>query len=253
MRLSIPLVLLAVLLLVSVPAWADPIPITTLFNTGVASDGTPLPDGAADPHYTLVSSPGGAFLGSTYTLNSESLAILIPGFWTPNTSTSKWIAPSPDPIIESYPHEFGGNYIYRTSFSLPSTFDPLTDTALITGQWASDNTGVDILINGMSTGNSILYGCEFGPCSFQVFTPLSINTGFQAGINALDFIVWQPGGNYTGIHAQMTGQYDLFPPGPPPWPPGPPPWNPVPEPSTLALMGLGLVGLIGYGSRHRAR
>lgn len=186
-------------------AWAGTIPII-IFNTGVQNNGHPLPDGAVDPHYTLIDSPHQAFLGSTYTLNSATL-IPLTNFWTPNTSISKWIAPSPDALNETYYGEFGGNYTYRTTFSLPDTFNPLTDTASITGMWASDNSGLAILINGNNTGNSIPYGCQYGPCSFQVFSPLSITTGFQAGLNTLDFIIWQPGGNYTGMHVQMTGSY----------------------------------------------
>ena len=101
-------------------ALADPVTITTLFNTGVGGDGTPLADGSVDLHYALIDdSP---ILGSTYTPNSAML-ITLTNFWTPNTSISKWIAPSPDAIIETTYGEFGGNYVSHTTFDLPHSFN----------------------------------------------------------------------------------------------------------------------------------
>ncbi len=54
MRLPTRLVLLAVLLIGSIPSHAGPIHI---FNTGVQNNGDPLPNGVVDPHYTLIDSP----------------------------------------------------------------------------------------------------------------------------------------------------------------------------------------------------
>lgn len=104
---------LAVLLLGSVPAYADTVPITTLFNTGVASDGTLLPDGAIDPNYTLIASADPNFPGpNTYTLlNPMSFPF---GLWVANTSNSKWIAPSPD---NSANPAGGVTHIRHSSFS----------------------------------------------------------------------------------------------------------------------------------------
>ena len=41
------------------------------------------------------------------------------------------------------------SYTYRTTFNL-SGFDPTT--ASLTGQWAADNEGPNVLLNGISTG-----------------------------------------------------------------------------------------------------
>jgi hypothetical protein len=207
--------------------WADTLPITGLFNTGVANDGTVIADGTVDPHYSLIQSPDTNFPGpNTYVVHYGF-------FWIPNTSISKWIAPGSLDNYDSFIFS-GGTYIYRTSFYLPENFDPHIENAYITGRWSSDNAGNDILINGISTGNTNPFGCGGGqPCSWGVFTPFSISTGFVAGMNTLDFIVIEDGGSPSGLHIQMTGEYTS---------------TPVPEPSLTVLFGIGLaaVSLIGW-------
>ena len=211
-------VLLCVIAIVPL-AWADPMPIT-LFNTGVGTGGNLVPDGGVDPHYTLSTSPDPLFPGPS------AYAGHIGALWTANTSISKWIGPDP-----SFEWVASGDYVYHTTFELPNSFDPKKDTASITGWWSSDNTGVDILINGKSTGNFIPFG-EWGVSdSWRTLHPLSITTGFEKGDNTLDFVVWNEGA-YSGLHVQMTGFYDL---------------KPIPEPSTLGLVGIGILGLFGYG------
>ena len=92
--------------------------------------------------------------------------------WIGSGPKSKWIAPQAD--------QSGGNaqgdYTYQTFFDL-SGYD-LTQIRLV-GQWAVDNTGNDILVNGVSTGIS-------SP-GFDHFTPFVINSGLNAGANQLDF------------------------------------------------------------------
>ena len=219
---SYPFLIILVCVTAIIPsAWAGPISLTTLFNTGVANDGTRLADGAVDPHYSLTLSPDPNYPGPAAFAGHVSL-------WVANTSTSKWIGPDP-----SFDYVASGNYIYRTTFYLPQDFDPNKDVASITGVWATDNTGIDILINGVSTGNSIPYG-EWGVSeSWRTLSSLSINTGFAAGLNTLDFVIWNEGCN-TGLQARMTGSYTIQP-------------SPVPEPSELLLcIGLGAVGLVGW-------
>jgi hypothetical protein len=54
-------------------------------------------------------------------------------------------------------------------------------TALVTGQWATDNAGNDILINGISTAQT--------SGGFNTFTAFMISSNFVPGINTVDFVV----------------------------------------------------------------
>jgi hypothetical protein len=212
-------------------AWADPVSIP-LFNTGVGTGGNLVPDGDVDPHYSLLSPNPDSLGPNAYTLSDSDA---YPFFaWLANTSISKWITPHPDYAIDE-----PGNYVYRTTFYLPPSFKEKHDTASITGLWSSDNAGLDILINGLSTGNTVPYGnpCDQAGYSYYYLCPFSITFGFESGLNTLDFVVNNEG-DITGLHVQMTGFYDL---------------KPIPEPSTLGLVCIGILGLIGSGWRRGRR
>lgn len=197
-------------------AYAGPI---LIFNTGVNGSGTPLSNGTiGDSHYTLITVPSG----------STDIRVLtsVGGFpippWLADNAVSTWIGPN------NTEDAFGpaGSFIYRTTFTL-SGFNPAT--ASLVGQWAADDLGTNILLNGNSTGN--LSG---GFASWSAFT---ISSGFVAGVNTLDFVVSNTRADGpTGLRVEVAGTAREDPTG-------------VPEPASFLLLGAGLAAFVIFRRR----
>ena len=216
-----------------------------LYNTGVDGNGMVLPDGATgltgDQNYKLT------YLGLNGQGNPSSDDILVrsaDGYPIPpyvgSFASSAWIGPN---VVSTsaQPNDLNGPdgyYDYRTTFTLPSS------NYVVSGQWATDNTGVDIKINGQSTGNHI-GSVSDNPATngFQGYTLFTVSSGFQTGQNTLDFIVY-------------NAHYDAFPND-----------NPTalrvdgitatvaPEPSSFAVfgfLGLGMAGLMLQARKRSA-
>jgi len=191
------------------PAQADV--ITGLFDTGLGA-------GAVDPNYVLLSAPAGVTTGPTI-LNS------IPAAWfDPTSVAANWIGVNDDDAFNFTPPngntDPAGLYVYRLTFSLAG-LNP--SSALITGRLAVDNSAT-IFLNGIDMG---LISQDSG-----VLGGFSLASGFVSGQNQLDFHVTnfpQEFGNPTGlIVSGLSGTAD--------------PTNPanVPEPTTIALVAIGL-------------
>lgn len=183
--------------------WFDDLCITTLpapgrqipglYNTGVDAAGKPLADDAVDSHYRLT------FGGTTAYAATEAGGFPIPP-WLGSNSMSSWISPSPDTTglsdgLGTY------NYSYRTTFLLTGMN---LATVRLAGRWATDNNGVNILINGVSTGQS-------NTNQFASWTPFVITSGFVNGANTLTFVVNNgspgsvPGSDPTGLRVELWG------------------------------------------------
>jgi hypothetical protein len=129
-----------------------------------------------------------------------------------------------------------GFYYYATTFALtPGAY------ALTGGLWASDNQGVQAILNGAFVIPPVTNN------GFGSFAPLSITSGFNtagAGLNTLTFVIWNE--NYAtpvppGIHGSPSGldiQATV---------------TAVPEPAAIAVVvsGLPLIGLFWAARRRR--
>jgi hypothetical protein len=186
--------------------------VIPIFNSGVNASGVSLPDGTlGDPHYILLTVPD----GSTTELRVRTSVGGFPvGPWNGDSAISAWIGPNNDSSVDGP----GGVYDYRTTFSLAGL---LPATASLTGQWAVDNEGVGLLINGVLTGNP-------GPPGGFVFGAFSVNSGFVDGVNTLDFLVNNDGGPI-GLRVEVSGTADAA--------------GAVPEPASLVLFGAGFAVL----------
>jgi hypothetical protein len=160
----------------------EPVGFVLRDNTGVDSSGKLLPDGAIDPHYTIVSSPDGTGPAAYVTMNG--------GPWFAGGPTSKWISPA----AEQSNFSSNGQYDYQTTVDL--TGADLTN-AVLTGQVSADEYLVDILVDGVSTGIT-------APNQFFSYSTYTIGSSFfHAGVNTLDFLVFNTGGA-TGLRNEMA-------------------------------------------------
>ncbi len=140
-----------------------------------------------------------------------------------NTAHSRWIGPDA-------PNANGpaGDYIYQTTFTLDANVD--LSTVVINGKWTTDNAGVDIRINGVSTGQTL------GSEPFRNLHDFVVDSDFVTGVNTLDFVVNNLHINSpTGLRVdEMVGTYSVL----------------VPEPASLMVWG-SLVGLVVAGRRRK--
>lgn len=190
--------------------------IPNLFTTGVDSSGVSLAPGAFDPHYVMINRSDSVPPGGN--------PVVMDGHpWFANSATSMWVwagqdgRPSPLSVT------------FRTTFDL-SGLDP--NSASINGYWIVDNAGIDIKINGVSTGNTMQGGGP-PPVGF------SINHGFISGVNTLDFIV-EDGGVIGGFRvSQISGIASPASSG-----------GQVPEPASISIFGL---SVLGFACRRRRK
>lgn len=176
--------------LLSSAVWA--VPIANLYNTGVdAFANAWIPPGVPDLHYTVTSSPIGAFIP----VDIDDTNFPFPP-WFANNPFSRWIGPA-----AQYGSGPNGFYTYRTTFTLPA--NAILGSASISGLWGTDDPGIDILINNVSTSQQNNNG-------FVSLIPFSINSGFVFGLNTIDFIVANTGGGPTGLRVdQIKGSYQI--------------------------------------------
>lgn len=174
-----------------------------LFDTGVDASGTTnILGGSTDLHYTLIDSADIVNIGPgtlVWNMGAYPIANQNGNFSNPD-DLSQWIGPQ----ANSYSSPVG-NYTYRITFLLDSV--DLTKPATLTGIWSVNEIGDDILLNGVSTGNSISsVAASAGKFSY----PFTITSGFLPGLNTLDFVTTRSAGangsyQESALRVEMSG------------------------------------------------
>ena len=153
----------------------------SLFNTGVDAAGNPLPNGATDPHWTVVAGPGvppvtpAAVLAEQYS-----------GTYT-QSALSRWVWVNTNGMAATETP-----YTFRLTFELTVA---TRSNLVLSGQWAVDNVA-RILLNGASNGigSGTLILSNDVPTHFGTFHPFTLTNGFVLGTNTLDFVASDFGG-----------------------------------------------------------
>jgi hypothetical protein len=116
--------------------------------------------------------------------------------WLGDSPDSAWLLPRVTEVPTSPPTPIT-RFTYSTSFD---TFGVDPSTVWITGRWATDNAGLDILLNGLSTGLS-------NTAQPSTWTPFAIASGVVNGSNTLDFVVANDSAA-TGLRVELAATGD---------------------------------------------
>ena len=195
-------------------AYAAAIP--GLVNTGAGAPGT------IDQNYSLTVIAGDTYSDGAYVSEDSQVR----GEWLPNNGTSKWITPTNYASGSLDPYSTG-QYIYSLAFTLTAE---QAAGASFHARYAADNE-VSVYLNGQFISSG---------ASFGAWTDFGANSGFQAGVNGLQFLVAnyaQESGNPTGLRVEFL---ESSAPGV------------VPEPETYAML-LGGLALLGAVARRERR
>ena len=185
--------------------------VTNVFSTGVDASGN-VQSGGSDIHYSSTG-PTTLYHNPAYLADD---AVGTPG--------SAWIGSE-----DAFPDKAGvGTFDYTVHFTLASVSD-----AVLSGLWGTDNQGMDILINGHSTGLQLL-GVVFDNFNqlHSFTTSLAQSAFFLVGDNTLTFRVENDG----GPGALRTANLSVA-------------TTPIPPSILMFLTALGGMGFVGYRRR----
>lgn len=219
----------AVLVLSTVFASASSIQLGSYDNSGSSSFGN---DNSGLSGLTSVpgtTNPNGFTDHALASASTTNLTVSNNNTWAVALPNSSWVSyaqtgPESSPLTTTA----NGNYFFSSTFNLDSSYVPGTAYGYL--NVLADDT-VTVFLNGIQM-NTPTPGAPYSHCSNGVptcvgaATLVSLNSGLQSGLNTLVFQTTQANGDVFGL--DFSGSVSS-----------------VPEPSSLILLGTGLIGSAG--------
>lgn len=229
-------------LVVGVLAWVGSVAAAPAATIGILNEpGGVYNTGVAGSVYTYQFMPGTPTIAQTggHSYPASGTAVVgTPGLFpltaykSGNAAGSQWVLTRSNAGVSGDFSDLNGHFVFSTTFTAPAG----THGGEIVGRVAADNQIQQILLNGVDTG--FAGGPLSSPANGFPFTPFSITSGFQPGLNTLSFVVWnqpQTGGNPVGLNVNLQSATVQ-----------------TPEPATLVVVGV-MAGLGGIRAWRRKR